>query len=94
MDSERVDFEFRPKQIKLQQKKKVADECSGFVFILTAAFVTTRTDSFDRNALGSPQLFIIVRTLLVGNKRSSDFSTIFFFVGNFKNNSETNCVNF
>lgn len=42
----------------------------------TAAFVTTSTDSLDRNALGSPQLFIIVRTLLVGNKRSSDFSTI------------------
>lgn len=42
----------------------------------TAAFVTTNTDSLDRNALGSPQLFIIVRTLLVGNKRSSDFSTI------------------
>lgn len=47
------------------------------MYLLTAAFVTTRTDSFDKNALGSPQLFIIVRTLLVGSKRSSDFSTIF-----------------
>lgn len=45
--------------------------------MLTAAFVTTNTDSFDKNALGSPQLFIIVRTLFIGNNRSSGFSTIF-----------------
>lgn len=59
--------------------QKITEKISLYssLYLLTAAFVTTRTDSFDKNALGSPQLFIIVRTLLVGSKRSSDFSTIF-----------------